>query len=335
MNNWYYKTPLLRQILNWKTTTELPQIFIKYENLQPGGSFKSRGIGNLISLKSENGLVKSHVLSSSGGNAGLAAAIASKQMELPCTVVVPTSTKQRMVQKIKNSGAEVIIRGSHWKEADNYLQQNYIQSFRNDGTSKPLYVHPFDDPKVWEGHSTMVHEIIDNLREQNISVENVRGIVCSVGGGGLFNGIIKGLEDHGLADKIPVIAVETYGCNVLNASLNAGRPVMLDKITSLATSLGSTYIPQGVFENAVRYGAKSLVLEDKDVIETCLRYVSDFGQIVEPACGASLHIGYHPELLENFLGGFSKDDIIVIIACGGSTTTFKDLTIASKNFSIS
>ena len=334
MNNWYYKTPLLRQILNWKTTTELPQIFIKYENLQPGGSFKSRGIGNLISSKLGNGLIKSHVFSSSGGNAGLAAAVASKQMELPCTVVVPTSTKQRMVQKIKNSGAEVIIRGSHWKEADNYLQQNYIQSFRNDGTSKPLYVHPFDDPKVWEGHSTMVHEIIDNLREQNISVENVRGIVCSVGGGGLFNGIIKGLEDHGLADKIPVIAVETYGCNVLNASLNAGRPVMLDKITSLATSLGSTYIPQGVFENVVRYGAKSLVLEDKDVIETCLRYVSDFGQIVEPACGASIHIGYHSELLEGFLGKFSKDDLIVIIACGGSSSTFEDLTTASKRLYI-
>ncbi|GCE98959.1 hypothetical protein ZYGM_003410 [Zygosaccharomyces mellis] len=331
--NWYYKTPLFKQNLRSKSSAEVPQIFIKYENLQPGGSFKSRGVGNLISVKSRNGLNKSHVLSSSGGNAGLAAAVASKQMNLPCTVVVPTSTKQRMVRKISDNGAKVVIRGSHWKEADDYLKENYMKKFQEDGTSNPIYVHPFEDPKIWEGHSTMIYEIMNILQEQNIPVDNVRGIVCSVGGGGLFNGIIRGLEDCGLAHKIPVIAVETHGCDVLNASLEAGRPVTLDKITSLATSLGSSYIPQSVFDNAARYGAKSIVLNDKSVIETCLKYADDFGQIVEPACGASIHVGYHPELLENCLGTFSKEDVIVIIACGGSAATFDDLTDASKRFS--
>ncbi|GAV48600.1 hypothetical protein ZYGR_0M00210 [Zygosaccharomyces rouxii] len=255
-------------------------------------------------------------------------------MELPCTVVVPTSTKQRMVEKIKESGAEVVIRGRNWKEADNYLHETYMKGSQGEGTSKPIYAHPFDDPTIWEGHSTIVHEIMDSLQEQNVPVERVRGIICSVGGGGLLNGIIKGLEDHGLADKIPVIAVETYGCNVLGVSLTAGQPVILDKITSLATSLGSSYIPRSVYDNAVRYGIKSLVLEDKCVVDTCLRYANDFGQIVEPACGASIHIGYHSELLEGFLGKFSKDDLIVIIACGGSSSTFEDLTTASKRLYI-
>jgi len=98
----YNKTPLLRKV--FQGSQNLPQFFLKYECLQPSGSFKSRGIGNLI-LKSATqinklGNKKPHVFASSGGNAGFAAATACKTLNLPCTVVVPNATKQRMVEKI-------------------------------------------------------------------------------------------------------------------------------------------------------------------------------------------------------------------------------------------
>ncbi|KAK5963338.1 serine/threonine dehydratase family protein PWA37_004462 [Arxiozyma heterogenica] len=291
--------------------------------------FKIRGIGNLIlqsTLRIQNEKKKSpQVFSSSGGNAGFAAATASQRLSLPCTVVVPKTTKQRLIEKIKSTGANVIVKGNHWKEADTYLKSEVMKNI-NESSFEPIYVHPFDDPVIWEGHSTMVDEILYTLKEQQVAVDNVKGIVCSVGGGGLYNGIIRGLEKHQLTNRIPVIAVETIGCNVLNVSLKENKEVVFDKITSIATSLGSTTISRKTFEYAQKYSTKSVAINDVSVVETCLRYAKDFNMIAEPAMGASLHMAYNKDLLEQTLGHkLTPDDVIIIIACGGSSSTIQEL----------
>lgn len=326
MTGVYSKTPLLRQIFPGKN---IPQIFLKYESLQPSCSFKIRGIGNLIfqnaSRIQKGGKKSPQVFSSSGGNAGFAAATASQRLSLPCTVVVPKTTKPRMVEKIRNTGANVIVEGNHWKEADTYLKSVIMENI-DKSSFEPIYVHPFDDPVIWEGHSTMVDEILQTLEEQQITTDNVKGIVCSVGGGGLYNGIIRGLEKHQLANKIPVIAVETIGCNVLNASLKEGKEVIFDKVTSVATSLGSTAVSRKTFEYAQKYNTKSVTVDDVSVVETCLRYAKDFNMIAEPAMGASLHMAYNTKLLEQALGHkFTSKDVVIVIACGGSSSTVQEL----------
>lgn len=323
----YNKTPLLRKV--FQGSQNLPQFFLKYECLQPSGSFKIRGIGNLI-LKSATqinklGNKKPHVFASSGGNAGFAAATACKTLNLPCTVVVPNATKQRMVEKIKDTGAKVIINGAHWKEADTFLKSSVMNQIDNNSI-EPIYVHPFDNPQIWEGHSTLVDEMIESLQSQNVPLQKVKGIVCSVGGGGLYNGIIQGLERYNLANKIPIVGVETRGCHVFNTSLRMNKPVQFKKITSIATSLGTANISDKTFEYAKRYNTKSVVVDDIDVIETCLKYTLSSNMVTEPACGAAIHLAYHTDILENALGKkLAADDVILIIACGGSSNTISDL----------
>ncbi|CCK69132.1 L-serine/L-threonine ammonia-lyase CHA1 KNAG_0C00180 [Huiozyma naganishii CBS 8797] len=322
----YNKTPLLRQFFPGKN---LPQLFLKYECLQPSGSFKSRGIGNLI-LKNAMRIQKigerrAHVFASSGGNAGFAAATACQRLSLPCTVVVPTATKTRMVEKIRNTGAKVIVNGAHWKEADQHLKKT-VMSQIDLKTTEPIYVHPFDNPDIWEGHATLVDEIMETLNSQKIQTENVKGIVCSVGGGGLYNGIMQGLEKHGLAEKIPIVGVETRGCHVLNTSLNLNKQIEFEKITSIATSLGTASISKQTFELAKKYNTRSVVVDDSKVIETCLKYTRDFNMVAEPACGAALHLAYNVDILEKALGhSLTPNDVILVIACGGSSNTLKDL----------
>ncbi|SMN20090.1 similar to Saccharomyces cerevisiae YCL064C CHA1 Catabolic L-serine (L-threonine) deaminase, catalyzes the degradation of both L-serine and L-threonine [Maudiozyma saulgeensis] len=323
----YNKTPLLRKV--FQNSQNLPQFFLKYECLQPSGSFKSRGIGNLI-LKSATqinkiGNKKPHVFASSGGNAGFAAATACKTLNLPCTVVVPKATKQRMVEKIKDTGANVIINGAHWKEADIFLKNSIMNKIDNN-LIEPIYVHPFDNPQIWEGHSTLVDEMIESLESQNVPLTKIKGIVCSVGGGGLYNGIIQGLERFNLANKIPIVGVETKGCHVFNTSLKMNKPIQFEKITSIATSLGTANISDKTFEYAKKYNTKSVVVEDIDVIETCLNYTQSSNMVTEPACGAAIHLAYHTDILEKALGQkLSADDVILIIACGGSSNTISDL----------
>lgn len=328
MSSVYVKTPLLRHVFTPGKRGMSPQFFLKYEFFQPSGSFKSRGIGHLIKTSFDKivqeGTKSPYVFASSGGNAGLAAATASQQLNIPCTVVVPTATRQRMVEKIKDTGADVIVYGSHWKEADGFLRSTIIP--RIDETSiTPIYAHPFDHPTTWEGHSFMIDEIIESLKEYNVNLDKLKGIVCSVGGGGLYNGLIQGLERYNLANKIPILGVETKGCETLYKSLKAGRTVELEKITSIATSLCTANISEKTFENVLKYKTKSTVLEDVDVLETCLKFANDTNIIPEPACGATLHFGYHVDMLKEYFGDMSSDDIVVLIGCGGSSTTFNDL----------
>ena len=332
----FNQTPLIREFLS--KDSNAPQTLLKYEVLQPSRSFKSRGIGHLILTRAKEiramGNKDVHVFSSSGGNAGYAAAVASSRLGLRCTVVVPVTTKEHMIQKIREIGSEVIIKGAHWNEADTYLREGIIEKL-DKSTVEPIYVHPFDDPLVWEGHSTMVDEIVESLKGDDINLERVKGIICSVGGGGLYNGIMTGLCRHNLAEQIPVIAVETIGADTMYQSLKMDKPVVLDGITSVATSLGSVYITETTFNFAKKYGSKSIALPDKEVMKTSLEFTNLSNFITEPACAASIHLGYHPEIIENALGSkLTADDIVIIIACGGSTWTYQNLEDGAKKFNL-
>lgn len=101
------------------------RVFLKLENLQPAGSFKSRGIGNLILQQvAQHGHGSAepkplHFFSSSGGNAGLAAVTAARSLGYPASVVVPETTDAWFIAQIKAAGAsDVIQHGSSWKFAD-------------------------------------------------------------------------------------------------------------------------------------------------------------------------------------------------------------------------
>jgi threonine dehydratase len=50
------------------------------------------------------------LVSSSGGNAGVAAAYASRMINIPCTVYVPESTDVAYIELIKDNGAKIEVK---------------------------------------------------------------------------------------------------------------------------------------------------------------------------------------------------------------------------------
>ncbi|KAL4839942.1 hypothetical protein H8958_012005 [Nasalis larvatus] len=84
-------------------------IFLKCENVQPSGSFKIRGIGHFCQEMAKKGC--RHLVCSSGGNAGIAAAYAARKLGVPATVVLPESTSLQVVQRLQGEGAEVQLTG--------------------------------------------------------------------------------------------------------------------------------------------------------------------------------------------------------------------------------
>lgn len=55
-------------------------------------------------------------------------------------------------------------------------------------------------------------------------------VIVSVGGGGLLNGVLLGMDAVGWSD-VPCVAMETDGANCLNAALQAKKLVTLPDIT--------------------------------------------------------------------------------------------------------
>ena len=82
-------------------------------------------------------------------------------------------------------GAEVHIHGSNWNEA-NEEAQKYLQNAKN-----AFFVHPFNQPTSWEGHSTIIDEIKQQLSGNFKVTQQPAAIVTVAGGGGLAIGVYK------------------------------------------------------------------------------------------------------------------------------------------------
>jgi len=274
------------------------RVFLKMEAFQPVGSFKLRGMGRACQDACSRGARR--LISSSGGNAGLAVAYAGRELGVPVTIVVPANTTARARDLIRGEGAEVIEHGDAWDDA-------HSRALLLCGGLDAVYIHPFDEPSAWDGHATMVLEAAaDGVRPD--------AIVVSVGGGGLLCGVAKGMAEAGWAD-VPILAVETKGAESFASAVAAGRLVTLDAITSIATTLGARTVAPEALAWAGRREIIPWVVSDRSAVTACLRFADDHRVLVEPACGASLATVY--ERASPLWGRRS----ILVVVCGGAGVT--------------
>jgi len=260
-----------------------------------------------------------HFYSSSGGNAGLACVTAATSLGYRSSVVVPISTEESMIAKLRSAGAtEVIAHGDSWIYADEYLRKTIMPEAEKRG-EKGVYVPPFDHPDIWAGAGSMVEE----MKKQMPDGEQPDAIVCSVGGGGLFAGIMNGLDHVGCnsqcqsAKAVQVLAVETLGADSLAQSVEKRELITLPGISSVAKSLGAVRVADHAFKQALRPNVSTIVLEDAEACMACWRFADDERFLVEPACGASVALAYDGRL-KKYLKGFGPESKVVIVVCGGS-----------------
>ncbi|KXS93838.1 hypothetical protein AC578_5329 [Pseudocercospora eumusae] len=328
------KNPWIETPLIWsRTLSEAAgcRIYLKLENVQPSGSFKSRGVGNY--LKSHLSQA-SHFFCSSGGNAGLACVHGAVTLGCPATIVVPTSTSDYMIGKLRAAGAtDVIQKGASWVDADTYLREEALPAAKVRGENA-VYVPPFDAPEIWAGNATMVDEIARQMpkvdryypssEEASLAAfndEQLRlpdAIVCSVGGGGLFSGIMEGLDKYAsFSSSTKVLAVETKGADSLAQSIEKGEHITLPAITSIATTLGARKVAKRAYDYASdKSRVTTAVLSDAEAVDACKRFADDERILVEPSCGVALATAYTGKLRQ-LLPDLKPSSQVVLVVCGG------------------
>jgi L-serine/L-threonine ammonia-lyase len=216
---------------------------------------------------------------------------------VPVTVVTPLTTSAYVHDLLRAEGATVLAHGEAWDETDLFARDLAVQE-------QGRYIHPFDDPVVWEGHASLIREVdAAGLRPD--------AVVTVVGGGGLLCGLLQGMHEAGWTD-VPVLAVETEGAASYAAAVEAGQLVTLDRIRSIATTLGARTVAPEALVWASRHPIVPWIVSDRDAVTACRRFADEHRILVEPSCGAGLAAVYA------HAGPLRGKDRILVIVCGGA-----------------
>jgi threonine dehydratase len=152
----------------------------KLEHLQFAGSFKTRGMVNRMLAAGR--LPAAGIVAASGGNAGLAAAYAARELGVPAEVYVPETAPPVKVAKLAKLGARVVQVGAEYAEA-------YAAAVVHAERAGAMFCHAYDDPDMVAGNGTLGLELHDQLAGRFDTV------LVAVGGGGLIAGVAAALPD--------------------------------------------------------------------------------------------------------------------------------------------
>ncbi|MGW5440374.1 serine/threonine dehydratase [Nocardia asteroides] len=241
-------------------------VSLKLEFLQHGGTFKVRGALNALLAAGEEA---DHVVVVSGGNAGIAVALAAAQLGKACTVVVPESAPHTKVAAMWAHGAEVLWHGTSYAEA----QRRAVALAAERGA---VHLHAYDMPAVVAGAGVIGLEL----------EEQVRGrppVLAAVGGGGLIAGL-----GAALGKRRQIVGIESEHTPALSAALAAGRPVEVGVQPRPTEPLCATRVGDIAFDIARRHRMSALAVAD-DAIGRAREYLwREFRVVVELEGAAAL-----------------------------------------------
>lgn len=295
IGSWLRPTPLVRsERFSRRLNTN---IWFKLETLQPTHSFKVRGAFNaLLQLPPE--MRARGVVTASGGNHGLAIAYAAKSLGVPARVYLPQSASPAKLAPLKSLGAEIVIHGAAWDEANRLALQVADES-------KRAYIHPFDNRDVMAGQATIVAELVAQLPQFDL-------IVCSIGGGGLISGIASAVRHY--VPRTRIVGVETEGADSMYQSLKAGHIVELPAITSIAETLGARRTAPTQFDIVSAHVSDVVTVPDDAAIRALLDMLAEEKLMTEPATACSL-----AALLEGRVDVAPYRNVVLVL-CGANVT---------------
>lgn len=270
------------------------RVFVKYELFQKTGAFKARGAFNKLLTMTENERGNG-VVAVSGGNHAQAVAYASQVLGVDAVIIMPQSTPQVYVDATRGYGATVDLQPTIAAAFEK------IKAYQDEGR---VFLHPFDDPLIMAGQGTVGLEIMDDL-------PGATDVIVSIGGGGLAGGVATAVKS--IKPDIKVWGVETVGADAMSQALEAGRPVDLAAITSIAKTLGAPHVSEATLGLAQKYLESVTLIPDADAVEALIFIAERLKVITEPAASCTLAAA------EKLSDNFNSDSNVVLILCGGNT----------------
>ena len=241
------------------------EVFLKAELLQKTGSFKPRGMLNVLASLAPEEKARG-IVTWSAGNAAQGAAFASAQEGVACRVFMWRSANPLKVEATRGYGAEVDLESGSPAEAHERLLAHVERTGQ-------VFVHPFDDPVLQAGHGTLGLEVAEDLPD-------VATILVPVGGGGLVAGVATAVDCR-------VVGVEPESAPTMTRALAADEPVRIEP-GSIADGLNAPFTGEGTLA-VCRERVDEVVLVSDEEIAEGLRFLYTRAKLAcEPAGAAAV-----------------------------------------------
>jgi threonine dehydratase len=267
----------VRETPTWRWRSEtlgsLGELVLKLELLQHGGSFKPRGALSVMHDLPPEVLARG-VTAVSAGNHAIAVAFAAQQLGVSAKVVVIRTASPVRLARCRAFGAGVVL-------ADDAHQafETVRAIERDEGRT---FVHPFEGPRTALGTATLGLEWWTQARALGAPLD---AVIVPIGGGGLAAGIAAAVKQ--LDPACAVYGVEPVGADTMYRSFQTGRPESLDRVRTIADSLGAPYALPYSFGLCRRF-IDEVVLVDDDAICRAMALLFDEMKLApEPAAAAT------------------------------------------------
>ncbi len=283
--------------------SRLGSVHLKAEFRQRTGSFKDRGSLNRLLLL-DPAQREAGVVAASAGNHAQALAYHSARLGIPCTIVMPDGAPLIKVTKTRGYGARVIQTGETITDGMARVERLVAEEGRT-------LVHAFDDLAVMAGQGTMALEILEQ-------VPDVTTLVVPIGGGGMISGVATAAKARRPGTR--VIGVEASASPGASASLEAGKPVHLERSDTLADGIAVKRIGDRTFPHLQSLVDDVVVVDEEEIVRAIFFLMEAEKMVVEGggAVGVAAILGKKVRL--------SPADVTVCILSGGNI----DMNVASK-----
>jgi threonine dehydratase len=190
-------------------------VFIKWDNKLPTGSFKERGAAAMLTNLTPEERIKG-VIAASAGNHALALGYHAKKLGISCMIVMPRQAPLVKVSSTRSYGAEVVLQGDTFDEAVEHCNQLALTTGR-------IIVPAFNHREVIAGQGIAGLELFEAL-------PSIQRVFIPVGGGGLISGMATALK--ALCPAIKIIGVQSEWATTarkpkLPAPYSALRPISI------------------------------------------------------------------------------------------------------------
>lgn len=262
-------TPLMRCAALEELVGAGTRVFGKLEFLQRTGTFKARGALAVLNSLGRAQLARG-VTAVSAGNHAVATAYAAGVVGANAKVVMLSTANAARVEACRAYGADLVM-------VDNIREAFEVAAAIEEEEGR-FFVHPFEGREIATGTGTLGLEIFEQC-------PGVDAAIVPVGGGGLIAGTANALKQ--LQPDCEVFGVEPEGADTMRRSIDAGAPQSIDKVRTIADSLGAPFAMPYSFE-LCRQHVDQLVLVDDQQLRKAMGWLFQAMKIaVEPACAAS------------------------------------------------
>jgi len=210
------------------------RLFVKREDLNPGGSIKDRIGLSMIEAAERDGRLKpgGTLVEATAGNTGLGLALVARQKGYRLILVIPDKMSQEKIFNLRAMGAEIRLTRSDVGKGHPEYYQDMAERIAGEIPGS-LYVNQFGNPA-----NPLAHESGTGPEIWSQMDHDVDAVVCGVGSGGTITGIGRFMKR--VAPHVEMVLADPQG-SVLCDYIKTGR--MGEAGSWLVEGIGEDFIP--------------------------------------------------------------------------------------------